>query len=50
MMYSLDMHQSQAAYISLFIYQDNFQLTKHLLDHKKTEVCTFLSKLGKSKD
>ena len=48
-MYSQDMHQSQSVYIFLFIYQDNFQLAKHLLDHKKTEICTFLSRLGKSK-
>ena len=49
MTYSLDMHQSQSAYIFLFIYQDYFQLAKNLLDHKKTEICTFLSRLGKSK-
>ena len=49
MTYSLDMHQSQSAYIFLFIYRDYFQLSKHLLDYKKTEICTFLSRLGKSK-
>ena len=50
MTYSLDMHQFQFAYILLFLYQDNFQLAKHLLEHKNTKICTFLSRLGKSKD